>query len=107
MAKESQGNPNAVSGAGAVGLMQMKPDTASEMAGRNVTAEELKSNPQLATDLGAKYLRKQIDEGGSVEAGLGRYNQGPNSDWKASPEAQDYIKSITKSTQTGEMPTWG
>lgn len=107
MAKESQGDPNAVSWAGAVGLMQVKPGTASELAGRTVTAEELRTNTTLNIDLGAKYLRKMLDEKGNLPDALGAYNQGPNANWRAIPESREYVASIMRSVETGELPTWG
>ncbi|TQV65656.1 lytic transglycosylase domain-containing protein [Exilibacterium tricleocarpae] len=107
MAKESQGDTNAVSSAGAVGLLQLKPATASEMAGRQISAEALKQDPELNIQLGTAYLARMIDEKGSLEDALGAYNQGPNADWRSSAEGRDYVKSIMESLQTGQLPSWG
>ena len=53
------GNPKFMrSSANACGAMQMLPETATRLAGRNVTCEELISNSGLAVDLSAQYLKK-------------------------------------------------
>ncbi|NRF67833.1 transglycosylase SLT domain-containing protein [Aquincola sp. S2] len=106
MAKESQGDPNATSSAGAVGLMQVKPETASELLGRPVTAEELKSNPELNIEVGTMYLKKMMDEKGSLEDALGGYNQGPNADWRSIPESQNYVQEIMDALGSGSLPSW-
>lgn len=106
MAKESQGNPYAVSSAGAVGLMQIKPETASEMAGRPVSAEELKNNPELNIELGTKYFAKMLREKGNLEDALGAYNQGPNANWRSIPESIDYVNSIMTALRNGTLPHW-
>lgn len=107
MAQESQGNTYAESPAGAEGLMQIKPDTASALAGRDVTAAELQNNPELNIDLGTKYLAQMISEKGSVADGLGAYNQGPDADWQSIPESQNYVKSIMDAVDNGTLPNWG
>lgn len=108
MAKESQGDPNAVSSAGAVGLLQIKPETAREIANDpTISAEDLK-DPELNIELGTKYFAKMLAEkNGNLEDALGAYNQGPNAHWQSIPESQDYVASIMESLRTGTLPTWG
>jgi soluble lytic murein transglycosylase len=98
---ESSGNPRARSGAGAVGLMQLLPDTARELAPRAPADLE---DPGQSLDLGAMYLRRQLDAFGghaaSEELALAAYNAGPNRvrEWLAresppagAPELGDWI----------------
>ena len=76
---ESKGNPTAVSRARAYGLMQLRIATASEVAGRPVTVEEL-FDPALNLDLGCRYLRHMLDRfDDNVLLALMAYNAGPGS----------------------------
>jgi len=106
--KESQGNPEAESSAGACGLGQLKPETASGLAGRQVSAEELKSKPDFNIQLTCQYLQQlSKQKNDSIPDILGAYNQGPNADWQSIPESQDYVKSIMNGMASGQLPTWG
>lgn len=68
---ESGGNPSAVSQVGAMGVMQLMPETASSL-GVNPY------NPEQNILGGAKYLRNQIDHfGGDIPMALAAYNAGP------------------------------
>lgn len=68
---ESGYNPNAVSPKGAVGLMQIMPETARELGVTNA------HDPSENVLAGARYLSKLIEQnGGSVEKGLWAYNAG-------------------------------
>jgi soluble lytic murein transglycosylase-like protein len=76
---ESKGNATAVSRAQAYGLMQLRIPTASEVAGRPVTVEEL-FDPALNLDLGCRYLRRMLDRfDDNVLLALMAYNAGPGS----------------------------
>lgn len=73
---ESKGNPEAVSKAQAYGLMQLQVPTASDMAGRAVSADELLDSA-LNLDLGCKYLvwlGKRLE--GDLRLVLMAYNAG-------------------------------
>lgn len=77
---ESSGQNFAVSAAGAMGLMQLLPSTAEDVAGRigkrwegPLTLFDPVSNVQL----GVRYLRELIDRYDSVPTALAAYNWGP------------------------------
>jgi soluble lytic murein transglycosylase len=77
---ESGGNPEAVSHKGAVGLMQLMPATAKEVAkglGLKFSKERLK-NPDYNRKLGTEYLRQMLDkyEDNPILA-VAAYNAGP------------------------------
>lgn len=68
---ESGGKPDAVSPAGAVGLMQLMPATARELGVEN------SKDPWQNIAGGAKYLARQLQRFGQVEEALAAYNAGP------------------------------
>lgn len=76
ISKESSGNANAMSGKGAIGLTQVMPNTAR---GMGYDPEELKRNPAMQVEAGARYLKQMIDaHDGNVSAALAAYNWGPS-----------------------------
>ena len=89
--EESHMNPNAHSGAGATGLLQLMPATAREL--------RLDGNDPRANVLaGARYLRQMIDRFGSLDLALAAYNAGPSAVERAggAPTAATlrYVKNI-------------
>ena len=68
---ESNGNKNAVSPAGAKGLMQLIDTTASDMNVKNV----FKAKDNIVG--GSKYLKKMLDRFGELKLALAAYNAGP------------------------------
>lgn len=71
MQAESAYNPRAVSRTGALGLMQLMPATARQLA----VAEPL--SPEQNIRGGVTYLRQMLDRFGSVELAVAAYNAGP------------------------------
>lgn len=69
---ESNFNPNAISSAGAIGVMQLMPATAAQMGVSNPT------DPTQNITGGLKYLSMLISQfGGDVSKALAAYNWGP------------------------------
>jgi soluble lytic murein transglycosylase len=101
--QESEFNPNAVSRANAVGLMQLLPKT-----GRNV-AKQVKLRrfnysqlytPAVNLELGTRYFRGMVDKfGGSFEYALAAYNAGSDrvEEWLNDGkyrDPQEFVESI-------------
>ena len=90
---ESGGNQEAVSPAGAVGVMQLMPETA---AGLGVNPYDKRQN----IEGGAKYLRQMMDTfGGYVQKAVAAYNAGPQAvkEYNGIPpyrETQDYVNKV-------------
>ena len=90
---ESGGNQEAVSPAGAVGVMQLMPETA---AGLWVNPYDKRQN----IEGGAKYLRQMMDTfGGDVQKAVAAYNAGPQAvkEYNGIPpyrETQDYVNKV-------------
>jgi soluble lytic murein transglycosylase len=79
--QESGFNAAAVSSSGALGLMQLLPSTAREVAGKlsvPFVQDKLTSDPQYNVTLGSQYLAEMLRRfGGSYEIALAAYNAGP------------------------------
>lgn len=90
---ESGGNQEAVSPAGAVGVMQLMPDTA---AGLGVNPYDKRQN----IEGGAKYLKQMMDTfGGDVRKAVAAYNAGSQAvkEYNGIPpyrETQDYVNKV-------------
>jgi soluble lytic murein transglycosylase len=79
--QESQFAENAISHAGARGLMQLMPGTAREQAGKlglSYRPSDLINNPTYNIQLGNGYFARMMDYyGGSFPLAVGAYNAGP------------------------------
>ena len=90
---ESGGNQSAVSPVGAVGVMQLMPDTAAALG---VNPYDKAEN----IEGGAKYLRQMLDNfGGDVRKAVAAYNAGPQAVREYGgvppyPETQDYVEHV-------------
>ncbi|HOH52104.1 MAG TPA: lytic transglycosylase domain-containing protein [Candidatus Hydrogenedentes bacterium] len=90
---ESSFKPNAVSPAGARGLMQLMPGTALEMGVTDIF------DPEQNVAGGTQYLRKMIDIFGDKRLALAAYNAGPENVKKHGgvppfQETQSYVKIV-------------
>jgi soluble lytic murein transglycosylase-like protein len=92
--QESGFNPNAGSGAGARGLAQLMPATASGLGVTNIM------DPVQNLNGGAKYLKQQLDAfGGDVTKALAAYNAGPGAVQRFGgvppySETQNYVRIV-------------
>lgn len=107
--QESRGRANARSHVGAVGLMQLMPETAAWIGHRHAVswqAEEL-ADPELNLRLGTLYLRYLMREFANNEtSALAAYNAGPGavSGWQGAgslepdeiryPETRHYVRRV-------------
>jgi soluble lytic murein transglycosylase len=101
--QESEFNPNAVSRANAVGLMQLLPKTgkavAKEVKMKRYNASQLYT-PAVNLQLGTRYFKGMVDRfGGSFEYALAAYNAGSDrvEDWLGQGkyrDPQEFVESI-------------
>lgn len=76
--QESNFDSNAISGAGAIGLMQLMPSTARYVSRKYDLPDDDLFNPQQNMQLGATYLARQIAHfGACVPLAIAAYNAGP------------------------------
>lgn len=79
---ESNFDPNTISEKGAIGLMQLMPDTAKDVAVKNgIDLDETNIEQELCKvnkniDIGSKYLSTLLQRYDSVELALAAYNAG-------------------------------
>jgi soluble lytic murein transglycosylase len=99
--QESVFDRQAVSRAGAVGLMQVLPSTGRQLARRERIgyARRKLTNPEFNIRLGTMHLRKLMDQFGTIEAVLAAYNAGENRviEWRAGrtyEEPAEFVESI-------------
>lgn len=100
--QESVFNPNAISRAGARGLMQVMPATgqlvSKRQGGGSITAADL-LNPTLNVKLGMNYLAQMLGQFGRIEYAAAAYNAGPGraQRWiaeRGGMDIEDWIEAI-------------
>ena len=95
---ESNMDPNAVSSAGAGGVMQIMPGTAGDLGVTN------RFDPGQSINKGTAYLKQQVDKYGNLPHALAAYNWGPGNvdNWlksggdpaKLPAETRNYIQKV-------------
>lgn len=116
IAVESKGESDARSHRGALGLMQLMPATARDMAAlldEDAPAEDDLLDPGRNIRLGSAYLRRQLDRYENLSLALAAYNAGPGNvqkwidsspvEWtpddiireKAYPMTRSYVSQVT------------
>jgi len=100
---ESNFNPQAVSRKGAIGLMQLMPQTAKQL---NVTNPY---DPAQNVDAGVRHLKKLLqDFGGNVKLSLAAYNAGEGAVHRSAgipnyAETKNYVKRISALYASGNI----
>ncbi|EHA62234.1 transglycosylase SLT domain-containing protein [Synechococcus sp. WH 8016] len=75
--QESRFSPSVSSPVGAIGLLQLMPATAEELAGDSLSQEQLRE-PTRNAKLGARYLRQLLGQWqGNIVLAVASYNAGP------------------------------
>jgi soluble lytic murein transglycosylase-like protein len=101
---ESNFNPNAVSRKGAMGLMQLMPQTARSLNVKNPF------DPEQNVDAGVRHLKKLLESyGGDVRLTLAAYNAGSGAVARSAgvphfSETQNYVRRITNLYYGGSEP---
>lgn len=103
---ESGFEPSAVSPKGAIGLMQVMPDTARRFgvdSDRWMSVEAKLADPKINVGIGARYLRLLLDMfPGRTDLALAAYNAGEGAVQKAGnkvpnfKETQNYVATVTE-----------
>ena len=107
IAVESAGDPRAVSPKGALGLMQLMPDTAAALG----VSDPFEARENVLG--GAAYLRELLDAfQGDLRLALAAYNAGPGAVRRHGgvppfPETREYLRRVRAELAAGSRPEGG
>lgn len=117
--EESRFDPQALSGAGAYGLMQLMPETARTVAGSLGLLPPDRSalaDPGTNVLLGAAVLKAELARFGRIDLALAAYNAGPGAvrRWlreRGAPDQDNFIESVpypeTRAYVKAVLRSWG
>lgn len=94
--QESRFDPRAISAVGAIGLTQLMPRTAAELARKEKLSSPDLFNPAVNASLGARYFKEKLDRLGDARWALSAYNAGESRGraWKEAFKGLPWVMAV-------------